>query len=132
MKIFACIIFVAMATILGAGSAGLFFLQQLKRVGFKKIVICDLEPGRLKVAESLGATTTVLGPGESVVDATLFAVEELNQQGGVHGRRVEVHVADGQSDERVFAREAERLITAHGVRTLFGCWTSASRIWIAG
>ena len=38
------------ATVIGAGSAGLFFLQQLKQVGFKKIVICDLEPGRLKVA----------------------------------------------------------------------------------
>jgi urea transport system substrate-binding protein len=61
------------------------------------------------------------------VDATLLAIEELNERGGVCGRRVESYVADGQSDERVFASEAERLITAHGVRTLFGCWTSASR-----
>ena len=61
------------ATVLGAGSAGLFFLQQLQQMGFKKIVICDLEPGRLKVAQALGATTTVLGPSESVVDATLSA-----------------------------------------------------------
>ncbi len=62
-----------------------------------------------------------------VVDATLFAIEEVNRNGGVRGRPVEAYVADGQSDERVFARQAERLITENGVRTLFGCWTSASR-----
>jgi urea transport system substrate-binding protein len=82
-------------------------------------------PIRVGVLHSL--TGTMAASETSVVDATLFAIEELNQHGGVRGRRVEVHVADGQSDERVFAREAERLITVHGVRTLFGCWTSASR-----
>src|SRR5205823_6657934 len=34
---------------------------------------------------------------------------------------------DGQSDELVFAREAERLIGEEGVSVIFGCWTSASR-----
>jgi urea transport system substrate-binding protein len=72
-------------------------------------------------------TGTMAASETSCVDATLFAVEEINQRGGVLGRRVEAHVADGQSDERVFAREAERLIEDHGVRALFGCWTSASR-----
>ena len=62
-----------------------------------------------------------------VVDATLFAIEEVNRGGGVRGRPVEAFIADGQSDERVFARQAERLITENGVGTLFGCWTSASR-----
>jgi urea transport system substrate-binding protein len=62
-----------------------------------------------------------------VVDATLFAIEEVNRNGGVRGRPVAAYVADGQSDELVFAREAERLITQNGVGTLFGCWTSASR-----
>jgi urea transport system substrate-binding protein len=62
-----------------------------------------------------------------VVDATLLAIEEVNRDGGVRGRPVEAYVANGQSDERVFARQAERLITEDGVGTLFGCWTSASR-----
>jgi urea transport system substrate-binding protein len=63
----------------------------------------------------------------AVVDATLMAVEEINERGGVRGRRVEVAIADGQSDEEVFAREADRLIRATRVSALFGCWTSASR-----
>jgi urea transport system substrate-binding protein len=83
------------------------------------------DPIRIGILHSL---TGMMATSEtSAVDATLLAIEELNERGGVGGRRVEPFVADGQSDERVFAREAERLITTHGVRTLFGCWTSASR-----
>jgi urea transport system substrate-binding protein len=62
-----------------------------------------------------------------VIDAVLLAVEELNEAGGVLGRRVEAVLADGQSDEAVFARQAEKLIVRDRVCTVFGCWTSASR-----
>jgi urea transport system substrate-binding protein len=62
-----------------------------------------------------------------VVDATLMALEEVNENGGVLSRRVEAMVADGESDEIVFAREADRLIGEQGVCTIFGCWTSATR-----
>jgi L-iditol 2-dehydrogenase len=56
------------AAILGAGSAGLFFLQQAKQLGFERILVSDLNEDRLKVAASLGAET-VLAPQESIVDA---------------------------------------------------------------
>jgi L-iditol 2-dehydrogenase len=59
------------ATVLGAGSAGLFFLQQVRQAGFEQIVVSDREPGRLEVARELGATVTVLAPAESPVEATL-------------------------------------------------------------
>jgi urea transport system substrate-binding protein len=62
-----------------------------------------------------------------VLDGILLAVEEVNQQGGVLGRPVEAVIEDGQSDEQVFARRAEKLIREDGVRALVGCWTSASR-----
>jgi urea transport system substrate-binding protein len=62
-----------------------------------------------------------------VADATLLAVEEINQRGGVRGNKLEAFVRDCRSDEATFAREAERLITQEKVCTLFGCWTSASR-----
>ena len=63
----------------------------------------------------------------AVADATLLAIEEVNTDGGLLGREVEAVIADGESDEKVFARQAERLITSADVSTLFGCWTSASR-----
>ena len=62
-----------------------------------------------------------------VVDATLLAIEEINGRGGVLGREVLPVVVDGQSEETVFARHAEKLIATEDVCTLFGCWTSASR-----
>jgi urea transport system substrate-binding protein len=41
-------------------------------------------------------------------------------------------LADGQSDEIVFARQAEKLIREDRVCTIFGCWTSASRKAVVG
>lgn len=82
-------------------------------------------PIKVGVLHSLTGTMAI--SETSVRDATLLAIEELNASGGVLGRRIEPVVADGCSDWPVFAREAERLITAEKVAVVFGCWTSASR-----
>ncbi|MGH8659923.1 MAG: urea ABC transporter substrate-binding protein, partial [Gammaproteobacteria bacterium] len=63
----------------------------------------------------------------SVAEATVMAIEEINQQGGLLGREIKPMVVDGRSDWPTFAREAERLITVEQVSVLFGCWTSACR-----
>jgi urea transport system substrate-binding protein len=62
-----------------------------------------------------------------VIDAVLLAVAEINARGGLLGRPVEPVLADGESDEAAFARQAEKLIREDHVCTIFGCWTSASR-----
>lgn len=82
-------------------------------------------PIRVGVLHSLTGTMAI--SEKSVVDATLMAIEELNERGGVLGRTVEAVVADGRSDLPTFAGEAERLITEEQVSVVFGCWTSASR-----
>lgn len=83
------------------------------------------EPIKVGVLQSLSGTMS--RSGTSVVDATLLAIEEINQSGGLLGRPVKAVVADGRSDTETFAREAERLIVDEQVCTVFGCWTSASR-----
>lgn len=83
------------------------------------------DPIRIGVLHSL--TGTMSSSESPVVDAVLLAVNELNQSGGVLGRPVEAVVADGRSDSKIFAQEAERLIQQDQVCTVFGCWTSASR-----
>ena len=65
--------------------------------------------------------------GRAVINATLAALDEVNQGGGLLGRTVEPIVADGQSDEVVFVREARRLLEVARVRVLFGCLTSTHR-----
>jgi urea transport system substrate-binding protein len=64
---------------------------------------------------------------ESMIDAEIMALKEINQGGGLLGREVKWVVADGHSDWPTFAREAERLIKDENVSVIFGCWTSASR-----
>lgn len=58
--------------IIGAGSAGLFFLQQALQLGFEKILVSDLNAERLQVAAGFGAQT-IHAPHESIVEATLDA-----------------------------------------------------------
>lgn len=41
--------------VMGAGSAGLFFVEEARRLGFEHVVASDLDPGRLGVARGLGA-----------------------------------------------------------------------------
>lgn len=81
----------------------------------------------IKVGILHSRTGTMAISERPVIDATLFAIEELNAQGGVLGRQVEAVVEDGASDWPTFARKAEKLITQDQVCTVFGCWTSASR-----
>lgn len=76
----------------------------------------------------LHSFTGTMGLSEKpVAEATLLAIEEINQKGGVLGRQVEPVIVDAHSDDELFAKGAERLITHDGVATLFGCWTSSSR-----
>ncbi len=59
------------AAVIGAGSAGLFFLQQALQLGFDQVIVSDLVPERLEVATRLGASRVVRAPEESVVDAVM-------------------------------------------------------------
>jgi len=47
------------AVILGAGSAGLYFLQLVRRLGFRRVVVTDQMPDRLETASKLGADFVV-------------------------------------------------------------------------
>jgi urea ABC transporter urea binding protein len=80
---------------------------------------------KVGVLHSLSGTMEI--SERTVVDATLLAIEEINQKGGLFGRKIETIVVDGRSDWPVFAWEARRLIEKDGVSVVFGCWTSACR-----
>ena len=72
-------------------------------------------------------TGTMAFSEKPVVEATLLAIEEINQAGGVLGEPIIPVVRDGASNWDVFASEATDLITKDHVAVVFGCWTSASR-----
>ncbi len=85
----------------------------------------DEAPIRVGILHSMTGTLAI--SARPVVDATLLAIEEINAQGGLLGRKLEPVIADGTSDSGNFALEAERLITEEKVSVVFGCWTSSSR-----
>lgn len=92
--------------------------------GFIEFIL-PKSPIKVGILHSLTGTMAI--SEKPVVDSTLMAIEEINQQGGILGRMVEPVVVDGRSDWSTFAEEAERLIVEEKVSVVFGCWTSASR-----
>lgn len=58
------------AVVIGAGSAGLFFVQLARRHGFEHIVVADPTPERRQLARELGATEIADGSTEQLLDAT--------------------------------------------------------------
>ncbi len=80
---------------------------------------------RIGILHSLSGTMAI--SERPLVDAMLMAVNEINDNGGILGRRIDPIVVDGQSDPDVFKEKAKELITTHHVCSVFGGWTSASR-----
>ena len=83
------------------------------------------EPIRIGILHS--GTGPLAISEQSMIDAELMAIDEINKEGGLLGRKVKAVVADGRSDPRVFAQEARRLIDQERVTVIFGCWASATR-----
>jgi urea transport system substrate-binding protein len=72
-------------------------------------------------------TGTIAIAEASLVDAEKMAIEEINAAGGVMGKKIEVVVEDGASENSVFAEKARKLIERDKVAAIIGCYTSASR-----
>ena len=80
---------------------------------------------KVGVLHSLSGTMSI--SETAVRDATLMAIEEINADGGVMGKQLEVIVEDGASDWPTFAEKAKKLLQSDEVAVVFGGWTSASR-----
>jgi urea transport system substrate-binding protein len=92
-----------------------FWKKRISPTATIKVAILHSLSGHLAISE------------RPVADATLLAIKELNQNGGILGKQIEPILVDGKSDDAVFGQEAERLITQDQVAVIFGCWTSPSR-----
>jgi urea transport system substrate-binding protein len=107
--------------VLSAGVWGIRYVRDLS----PQVSLRVAEPIKVGVLHSL--TGTMADSERRVAEATLFAIEEINANGGLLGRPVIPIVRDGNSDASIFAFEAEELIKSEGVVAVFGCWTSVSR-----
>jgi urea transport system substrate-binding protein len=60
-------------------------------------------------------------------DASLMAMEEINANGGIHGRMLRPIIEDPASDPATYADRARRLMIRDKCVSVFGSYTSASR-----
>jgi urea transport system substrate-binding protein len=80
---------------------------------------------KVGVLHSLSGTMAI---SETVLkDTALMAIDEINAEGGVLGKKLEPVVVDPASNWPLFAEKAKQLISQDKVAVMFGCWTSVSR-----
>ena len=77
------------------------------------------------ILQSLSGTMAISETG--AVEAFQLAIAQINDEGGVLGRQIEVILEDGASDWPTFADRARKLLRQDNVPAIFGGYTSASR-----
>ena len=80
---------------------------------------------KIGVLHSLSGTMAI--SETTLKDTVLMMVDDLNNQGGLLGKKVEAVVVDPASNWPLFAEKARELIQKDKVAVVFGCWTSVSR-----
>ncbi|MCD2116293.1 MULTISPECIES: urea ABC transporter substrate-binding protein [Rhodococcus] len=87
----------------------------------------DTSGDTVKVGSLNSLSGTMAISEVTVRDSIALAVEEINADGGVLGKKIEIVSEDGASEPTVFAEKAEKLIGSDCVAAVFGGWTSSSR-----
>lgn len=85
----------------------------------------DGDTVKVGILHSLSGTMAI--SEVSLRDAEMMAIDEINANGGVLGKKIEPIVEDGASDWPTYAEKARKLLQEDHVATVFGGWTSASR-----
>ncbi|WP_414638301.1 urea ABC transporter substrate-binding protein [Azospirillum sp.] len=93
-------------------------------VNTTKLAVTD---GTVKVGILHSVTGTMAISETGSVEAEKLAIAQINEMGGVLGRKIEVIQEDGASDWPTFAEKSRKLLVEDKVAAVFGCWTSASR-----
>jgi urea ABC transporter urea binding protein len=80
---------------------------------------------KVGILHSLSGTIAIIE--QSLHNAELLAIDEINAKGGVMGKKLVPVVEDAQSLVQVFAEKAKKLLLEDKVAAVLGCYTSASR-----
>jgi urea transport system substrate-binding protein len=90
----------------------------------KALAVTETE---VTVGQLHSATGTMAISETGSIQAEQLAIEQINQSGGILGRKIKIIQEDGASDWPNFAEKARKLLVGDRVAAVFGCWTSASR-----
>jgi ABC-type branched-subunit amino acid transport system substrate-binding protein len=87
----------------------------------------EADPGPWRVGVLFSRSGVMAVIEETQLRATLLAIDEINQSGGVNDRELVPVIYDPASDAQAYALCAKRLMIEDGITTIFGCYTSSSR-----
>src|SRR6202007_750140 len=73
------------------------------------------------ILHSVTGTMAISGTGW--VEAEKLAISQINEAGGVLGRKIKFVQEDGASDWPTFAEKARKLLVNDKAASVFGCWT---------
>ncbi len=110
------------AVVIGLGSAGLFFVQELKRYGFRAVIASDPDPQRRCIGAELGALAVEpAGLAAAVSDTTRGAGADLVVEAvGVPQTRAEaINLARAEGIVGVFGVPIQGFTDSHDVDTAF-------------
>lgn len=63
----------------------------------------------------------------TMLEATLFAIDEINQAGGINGRELVPIYRDPAGEPAAYQAMASELLSDCGVKVILGCYTSSQR-----
>ncbi|WP_018952268.1 urea ABC transporter substrate-binding protein [Thioalkalivibrio sp. AKL12] len=107
-----------------AGSKNLFAKPATSDINTTGLAVTD-DTVKVGILHSLSGTMAISETGS--VEAETLAIEQINEMGGILGRKLEIILEDGASDWPTFAQRARKLLREDNVASIMGCWTSASR-----
>jgi len=92
------------------------------------VALCLAGPAAAQDSIKIGVTQPLTGAfaasGNYVAQGAAIAAEEINQAGGVLGRKLELIVEDNKSNPTEAVATAEKLIVKDKVPVLMGAWSS--------
>jgi branched-chain amino acid transport system substrate-binding protein len=78
----------------------------------------------IKIGINQPLTGVVAASGNMVTAGTKIAADEINAQGGILGKKIQLFIEDNKSNPTEAAGAAEKLITRDHVTALVGAWSS--------
>ena len=82
----------------------------------------------VKIGVLAPVTGFMAGHGQGIRDGAKLAAEEINEDGGIDGKQVELLIEDGKSDPAVNTEKAKQLIGRSGAQFLIGTGSSAETL----
>jgi urea transport system substrate-binding protein len=94
-------------------------------LGYPAVLRASKHPVKMGILTSLTGVHAIFG--ETMLHCAQYAQKELNEKGGVEGRKLELVIEDDETDPKVGIEKARKLIKRDRVDVIVGAISSAMR-----